>query len=211
MATGRGAVNEYAFELGFATPPAWADAVAKDPLGLLNDHAHCELQAAVACSALIARYPDRPALVDLAAEVVGQEMEHFRRVVALLRNMGGELGDAGPNPYVDGMRRASGSSRQHGLLDRLLFAALIERRSCERFELLAEAQADARLIDLYAELAPEEREHQFLFLNAAKREAEADGQPGAAEKRLQQLVESEAQLVPTLPFSARMHSGPPRA
>ena len=197
-------MTTYAFGLGYATPAVWAERAAAEPLRLLNDHAHCELQAAVACSALIARYPDRPQLVDLAARVISEEMVHFRRVVALLREMGGELGDAGPNPYAEGLRRGSSGTRKSGLLDRLLLAALIERRSCERFELLAESRADPRLVALYADLAPEEVEHQRLFLETARRECPDD----APERRLEQLVSMEAELVPKLAFSPRMHSGP---
>lgn len=196
-------MTDYAFELGYQTPASWAKRAAAEPLALLSDHAHCELQAAVACSALIARYPDRPKLVDLAARVISEEMVHFRRVVDLLREMGGELGDAGPSPYAEGLRRGSSGTRKSGLLDRLLLAALIERRSCERFELLAESGADPRLVNLYSELAPEEVEHQRLFLDAARYECpnnDADG-------RLAQLVAVEAKLLPTLTFSARMHSG----
>ena len=200
----------YAFDLDYATPPAWARAAAADPLGLLSDHAHCELQAAVACNALIARYPDRAALVDLAAAVVSEEMEHFRQVLALLRELGGELRDGGPNPYVDGLRRAAGKSKQYALLDRLLFAALIERRSCERFELLAASGAEPRLVALYARLAPEEIVHQRLFLDAAHHEAAIDGLPeGTVEERLAHLVALESKLVPQLEFGPRMHSGPP--
>jgi len=197
-------VIEYAIELGYATPAAWAARAAAEPLALLSDHAHCELQAAVACSALIARYPDRPQLVDLASRVISEEMVHFRRVVALLREMGGELTDAGPSPYAEGLRRGSSGTRKSGLLDRLLLAALIERRSCERFELLAEADADPRIVQLYAELAPEEVVHQRLFLDAARRECPQD-QP---DQRLAHLVSVEAALVPSLAFAPRMHSGP---
>jgi tRNA-(ms[2]io[6]A)-hydroxylase len=202
---GREVVTQYAFELGYATPPEWASHAAAEPLLLLGDHAHCELQAAVACSALIARYPDRPQLVDLAARVISEEMVHFRRVVALLRELGGELGDTGPNPYAEGLRKGSSGTRKSGLLDRLLLAALIERRSCERFELLAASGADPRLVDLYADLAPEEVEHQRLFLETARSEC-PDANP---DRRLAELVAVEAALVPGLPFSPRMHSGPP--
>ena len=196
-------MTAYAFELASTTPMSWAERAAAEPLKLLGDHAHCELQAAVACSALIARYPDRPRLVDLAARVISEEMDHFRRVVKLLREMGGELGESGPNPYVDGLRRSSSETRRSGLLDRLLFAALIERRSCERFELLAASGGDARLVRLYEELAPEEVEHQRLFLDAARFEC-----PGEEpDRRLAELVEIEATVMDRLPFSVRMHSG----
>lgn len=196
-------MTDYAFALGCATDKAWASLAAREPLALLSDHAHCELQAAIACGALIARYPDRPALVDFASRVITEEMVHFRRVVALLREMGGELRDAGPNPYAEGLRKGSSRTRKSGLLDRLLLAALIERRSCERFELLAEVDADPRLVRLYAELAPEEVEHQRLFLDLARKEcAEFD-----VDGRLAELIRVEAELMPTMAFAARMHSG----
>lgn len=204
-------MSVYAFELGYTTPPAWGDAAAADPLTLLNDHAHCELQAAVACTALIARYPDRTMLVDLATRVIGEEMVHFRRVVDLLREMGGELSTAGPNPYMDGMRKGTAGTRRSGLLDRLLLASLIERRSCERFELLSNSTGDSRLVALYSDLAPEEVLHQRQFVEAARRECLVELGAGAIEFRLEQMLAVEAAVVPTLAFSARMHSGPPIA
>jgi tRNA-(ms[2]io[6]A)-hydroxylase len=201
-------MSEYGFELGYATPQAWGDAAIARPLELLNDHAHCELQAAVACTALIARYPDRPRMVDLATRVIAEEMVHFRRVVALLRELGGELGDAGPNLYVNGMRKGISGTCQSGILDRLLMASLIERRSCERFEMLALANGDERIVQLYAELAPEEVEHQKLFIDAARFECGQGAARFDVDSRLKHLIEVEAELVPKLPFAARMHSGP---
>ena len=190
--------------LAWATPPAWGTAAAAEPLALLADHAHCELQAAVACQSLIARYPDRPRLVDAAAEVAREELEHFQRVVALLRSMGGELPSAGPNPYAEGLRKGSGPTRKSGLLDRLLLASLIEARSCERFGLLASGAEDPVLRSLYAELTPEETRHPALFMELAMQEV------GETETRdrLDQLVALEAELIAGLAFGPRMHSGP---
>ncbi len=190
--------------LAWATPPAWGRAAAAEPLALLADHAHCELQAAVACQSLIARYPDRPRLVDAAAEVAREELEHFQRVVALLRELGGELPSAGPNPYAEGLRKASGPTRTSGLLDRLLLAAVIEARSCERFGLLAEGAEDPVLRGLYGELTPDETRHQGLFLELAR--TEVGEEPTRA--RLELLLAAEAELVAGLPFAPRMHSGP---
>ena len=190
--------------LAWTTPPAWGAAAARDPRALLADHAHCELQAAVACQSLIARYPDRPRLVDAAAEVAREELEHFQRVVALLRSYGGELASAGPNPYAEGLRKGSGPTRTSGLLDRLLLAALIEARSCERFGLLAAGAEDPVLRELYGELTPDETRHQALFLDLAR--AEVGEQ--ATRARLEHLLELEAELIAGLAFAPRMHSGP---
>jgi tRNA-(ms[2]io[6]A)-hydroxylase len=198
-------VSSAGVELAWTTPPGWGAAASRQPLALLVDHAHCELQAAVACQSLIARYPDRPVLVDRAAEVAREELEHFQRVVALLRELGGELGDGGPNPYAEGLRKASAPSRRHGLLDRLLLAAVIERRSCERFELLAADAEQPALRALYRELAPQEVRHQGLFLELARQEVGV----AEAEERLAVLVATEAQVIAGLAFAPRMHSGAP--
>jgi len=192
-------------ELAWETPREWGAVASRQPIELLNDHAHCELQAAVACQSLIARYPDRPRLVDAAAEVAQEELVHFQRVVGLMRELGGELTDGGPNPYAEGIRKGSGPTRKHGLLDRLLVAALIERRSCERFELLAAHSEHPDLQRLYEELAPEEIRHQALFFELACHEVGSD----EAHARMAQLVAIEAEVIAKLEFQPRMHSGAP--
>jgi tRNA-(ms[2]io[6]A)-hydroxylase len=193
----------YAFELGWHTPKAWAHDVTEDPFALLSDHAHCELQAAVACQALISRYPDRPRLVDAAALVIEEEMGHFRRVVALLRKLGGELGDTESNPYADKLRRGLGGTSKSSLMDRLLLASMIERRSCERFEMLAESARQPELRELYGALVPEELVHQRLFLDLAESECGTD----ASRERLAVLVDLESTVAAKVPFSNRMHGG----
>ena len=194
----------YSFELDWHTPDSWAFDVTSDPLALLSDHAHCELQAAVACQALISRNPDRPHLVDSAAQVITEEMTHFQRVVKLLRSLGGELADGLPNPYAEKLRKGLGGTCRSGLLDRLLLAAMLERRSCERFEMLAERARQPELRALYAALAPEEIEHQKLFLELAKAECGEE----MATSRLAVLIKLEATAIPMIDFSCRMHSGP---
>jgi tRNA-(ms[2]io[6]A)-hydroxylase len=193
----------YAFELAWQTPSHWAHDVTEDPLALLSDHAHCELQAAVACQALISRYPDRPRLVDAAVRVIQEDMQLFRRVVDLLRKMGGELGDTCSNPYAEKLRRGLGGTSKSSLCDRLLLASMLERRSCERFEMLAEHAQQAELRELYGELAPEEIVHQRLFLTLAEQECGVD----EAQERLAFLTTLESQVAATVPFAKRMHGG----
>ncbi|MDG1499523.1 MAG: tRNA isopentenyl-2-thiomethyl-A-37 hydroxylase MiaE [Planctomycetota bacterium] len=193
----------YAFELGWHTPGTWAHDVTDNPLALLSDHAHCELQAAVACQALISRYPDRPHLVDAAALVIEEEMGHFRRVVDLLRKLGGELGDTESNPYADKLRRGLGGTSKSSLMDRLLLASMIERRSCERFEMLAEKARQPELRELYSSLAPEELVHQRLFLNLAESECGVE----ESQARLAVLIDLESTVAAQVPFANRMHGG----
>jgi tRNA-(ms[2]io[6]A)-hydroxylase len=191
--------------LAWETPAAWADVALEDPLALLSDHAHCELGAAASAQKLIARNSGRRLLVERCAALAVEELGHFRRVHALLRAQGGTLAPPIPNPYVAGLRRAAETSRAPGappLVDALLVAALIERRSLERFELLA-AAAPEPLAELWRELGPSEAGHAHLFV------ALAEGVAGeeAARARLDALARQEGALVAALPGGSRIHSG----
>ena len=189
--------------LGYRTPDEWAARVAARPAALLSDHAHCELRAATAAQALITRNPGMSALVERLAAVATEELRHFRRVVRELRRRGKELAHADANPYVEGLLHEAGKTRREPLLDRLLVAGLVERRSLERFELLARGAADERLRELYARLVPSESAHADLFWELA---VDAYGER-AARRRLDALSAVEAALVRSLPFAYRVHSG----
>jgi tRNA-(ms[2]io[6]A)-hydroxylase len=98
--------------------------------------------------------------------------------------------------------RSGGTAR---LLDRLLVAALIEARSCERLFLLAGGLArpehgDPRLAELYDRLARSEGGHETLFLDLAR---EVGGE--AADARAAELAEREAAIVAGLPVLPRIH------
>lgn len=191
------------FDLGWRTPSEWAAAVLAAPLALLSDHAHCELGAAAAAQALLVRRPEDSCLVERLAAHAAEELRHFRAVHRLLLALGGQLEAVRKNAYAEGLlaRVERGS-----LVDRLLVAALIERRSLERFELLAVAAVPGSpLAALYAELAPSEAGHAALFVELAR-----DHAPGDLGPRLAGWIAHEAALVQALPFEPRIHSGPPR-
>ena len=190
-------------ELAWRTPPEWAQRVSGEPHALLSDHAHCELRAASAASTILTKNPELPLLVDRLAGVASEELRHFRRVVKALRALGGELGASYKNPYVDGLNKRSYPTRGAVLLDRLLVAALVEARSLERFELLAEHASDERLRELYARLVPSERAHAGLYVDLA-----CGAYPEAlVQRRLGILIEHEAAVLDELPYEVRMHSG----
>jgi len=195
-----------ALELLWSTPRAWAEEVLREPLALLADHACCELGAAAAAQGLLARKADEPRLVERLAAHAVEELRHFRTVHRLLVELGGTLGYVRRNPYAEGLL-AHVQRGPEGLVDRLLVFGLIERRSLERFQCLAEAAAGRheRLAALYAELAPSEEGHAALFLELA-RERVPDGE---LEERLRRWSEREARLIATLPFAPSIHSGPP--
>jgi tRNA-(ms[2]io[6]A)-hydroxylase len=196
-----------AFELGWATPRAWAEAALAKPLALRSDHAHCALGAAAAAQGLVARRPEDSALVERLSAHAVEELRHFRQVHRLLVELGGTLEPVRRNAYAEGLLAAAERGNR---AERLLVFGVIERRSLERFELLAEAArghggALAPLAELYAELAPSEAGHAQLFVELAR---DAVGAEEAA-RRLARLLAREAVLVRGLAFAPRIHSGPP--
>jgi tRNA-(ms[2]io[6]A)-hydroxylase len=195
-----------AVELRWATPAEWAERIGERPLALLSDHAHCELGAAATAQALIVRNPEETAMVKRLTSHALEELEHFKRVHRLLVRLGGRFEPACPNPYMDGLFRACAPTRTSTRLDRLLTAAVIERRSLERFELLAEhltGYADGAISALFASLAPSEAGHALLFVHLARELHGAE----AADARLARIAELEGRVVSGLPFDWRVHSG----
>jgi tRNA-(ms[2]io[6]A)-hydroxylase len=190
-------------ELRYETPATWAKQALAEPLALLSDHAHCELRAASSAQGLITRNPSIGGLVDSLSRLALEEMRHFRQVIALLSDHGGELLWAQPNPYVENLINSTKASRGAVLLDRLLVAGLVELRSLERFDLLASEAKDTRIRALYAELGPSEAGHATLFSRLAEELFALD----KVRSRVDQMCDLEAEVVSKLTFAPRMHSG----
>ncbi len=192
--------------LAWSTPASWATEALRDPLALLVDHAHCELGAASTAQTLIARHSTETALVDALAALAAEELRHFRRVHRLLERLGGTLQPVQSNPYAVGLVKSIDRTAPEALFDRMLVSALIERRSLERFELLAAAAAPEQpeIAELFLELGPSEAGHARLFVELAV-ELHPDGDVAG---RLEHWTELEARLIRSLPFAARIHSGP---
>lgn len=120
------------------TPAAWADAALADPAALLSDHAHCEKKAALQALNLSQAFADHPRASVLLARLAEEELNHYRRVLEALQTFGWALRPDAGNTYAQALHRQA----TEGLLDKLLIAALIEARSCERLWLLEQASAD---------------------------------------------------------------------
>jgi len=192
------------FRLDFHTPPSWVSAVEREPLALLADHAHCELKAAASAQALLLRHSEEQELASRLAEIAVEEMQHFELVLKVLHERGGVLGHAPVNAYAEELLAASARTRKERLLDRLVVAGLIEARSFERFQLLAENLQDRELRELYRSLMASEAAHRGTFFRFAKQFF-----PERADQRIDELTRVEGQVVMELPFQVTMHSGAP--
>ena len=182
------------------TDPRWLPHALAHLDAVLVDHAHCEKKAAANALSLLQAYPEVPGLPAHMARLAREESGHLARVLQLLERRGLALGRDPGDPYAQALQgevRTPAAQRQ---LDRLLVAAIIEARSCERLGLLAGGLPDADLRRFYGELARSEDGHQRLFLRLATRVHGSAVQP-----RLEVLLDSEAELVRRLPIRAAIH------
>jgi tRNA-(ms[2]io[6]A)-hydroxylase len=191
------------------TSGAWAAAALRDPLALLNDHAHLEKKAAANALDMLSRWPGDPAptsWVTALTAIARDEIEHLAIVCRLLNRRGGRLTRTHHNAYASGLRERVRRGRgPQEVLDRLLVSALIEARSCERFAVLARhAQGvDAELAKLYQGLFASEAGHYRTFIDMARQV------PGVrdVDERWAQMLRDEAQVLAAQTPGPRMHSG----
>lgn len=194
-----------ALPLIYQTPDDWAETALSDVMELLNDHAHLERKAAINALELINRWPDPnppSRWVPTMAAVARDEAEHLQTVTGLMAQRGGTMTKDHKNAYAGGLRkmvRRGEGSRE--LLDRLIVSALIEARSCERFEILGRLCPDPKLAKLYSELWESEHSHYRVFLALAR-----DLLPREVEPRWQELLHRESEVLQAQRPGPRMHS-----
>jgi tRNA-(ms[2]io[6]A)-hydroxylase len=184
-----------------ATSPAWLEHALRHFDQVLVDHAHCEKKAAANALSLLQAYPTVPGLPAQMARLAREEAAHLARVLQLMEERGLALGRDGGDPYAQGLQALVRTGQVERPLDRLLVAGVIEARSAERLQLLAEFLEDAGLKRFYAELAQSEDGHQRLF----ERLAEAVAPVEVVQARLEALLVAEAALVARLPVRAAVH------
>ena len=121
--------------LKLRTDPRWVNIVESNIEEILTDHAWCEKKAATNAITLITHNSEHPELVTDLLAIAKEEIEHFEMVHELIKSRGLKLGRERKDDYVNELFRfmKKDGSRQSAFIDRLLFAALIEARSCERF------------------------------------------------------------------------------
>lgn len=186
-----------------ATPPEWVRQVEDHLEEVLIDHAHCEKKAAGTAMNLIFAFVDETDFVGPLSEIVQEELEHYRQVLDILARRGIRFRRLHPSNYG---RRLTELARPHEpdrTVDRLLVAALIEARSCERFAVLRDHLHDRELARFYGDLFESEARHHSTYVKFAKRFATAD----AVHERLADLAELESRILAEPDAVVRVHSG----
>jgi tRNA-(ms[2]io[6]A)-hydroxylase len=124
-----------------------------------------------------------------------EEIEHFQMVNDIIVKRGLVLGRERKDEYVGElaqyMKKSNTGSRVSGLVERLLFSAMIEARSCERFKVLSENIQDTELAVFYRELMESEAAHYTTFIGYARKY----GRGIDVEKRWQEWLEFEASVI----------------
>jgi len=189
--------------LKLPTDPRWVNIVEKNIEEILTDHAFCEQKATSTAISLIVSFPEYTELVQEMTALVKEEMSHFKLVHDKIIERGWTLGRDRRDDYVIELVKffPKGGSRTTQLVHRLLYAALIEARSCERFRLLSEELKDKELAEFYKNLMVSEANHYTMFLGFARKY----GDRKEVDAKWQQLLEYEYKIMSKLGKKETVH------
>ncbi len=182
-------------KLQLPTDPRWVNIVEKNIAEILTDHAWCEQKAATNAITIITNNSEYQDLVKDLLALAKEEIDHFEQVHNLIIKRGLTLGRERKDDYVNElylyMKKSSDGSRISGLVERLLFSAMIEARSCERFKVLSENINDEELAIFYRDLMESEAGHYTTFIGYARKY----GKGIDVEKRWKEWLAFEANVI----------------
>ena len=190
--------------LKLPTDPSWVKNVVENNIAeILTDHAWCEQKAASNAISIIVKYPENSDLVDALIKLSQEELMHFQMVHEKILQRGLTLGRERKDHYVNLLFNymKKGGDRNEILIDRLLFAAMVEARSCERFKVLSENINDKELSDFYHELMVSEATHYTLFIGFARKYANGID----VDKRWKEWLDYEAGVIKNFGVKETIH------
>jgi tRNA-(ms[2]io[6]A)-hydroxylase len=192
------------------TPGSWVAAVNDNLDILLIDHANCEKKAASTALNLMYRYVDKPEMLLQLSKLAREELRHFEQVVSLLNARGIEYANVSSARYAGELRKGVRSHEPARLVDMMVVSAIVEARSCERFERVIPV-LDNELADFYSSLLKSEARHFKIYLEFAEQYAEraADTRAIDLDARIAFFLAEDQRLVESLDPDFRFHSGVP--
>lgn len=185
-----------------ATGERWFKQVRSHLDELLIDHAHCERKAAGTALNLLFHYVENPELCREMTDIVNEELSHFLLVLDVLNARGIRFRRLKASNYGSQLHQLVRKLEPGRAVDRLLVAALIEARSCERFGLLRQRLDDQDLAAFYDSLFESEARHHSTYVRLAKMFSPED----VVKRRLDELAEAEAEIIERGDTLPRMHS-----
>jgi tRNA-(ms[2]io[6]A)-hydroxylase len=192
------------------TPGSWVAAVNDNLDILLIDHANCEKKAASTALNLMYRYVDKPEMLLQLSKLAREELRHFEQVVSLLNARGIEYANVSSARYAGELRKGVRTHEPARLVDMMVVSAIVEARSCERFERVIPV-LDNELADFYSSLLKSEARHFKIYLEFAEQYAEraADTRAIDLDARIAFFLAEDQRLVESLDPDFRFHSGVP--
>ena len=179
-------------KLKLLTDPRWANIAEGNLEEILTDHAWCEQKATTNAITLITMLPEYPEIITELLEIAKEELDHFQQVHEIIKKRGYEFGRERKDDYVGKLFKfIIQGSREDYIVDRMLFAAMIEARSCERFRVLTENIKDEELKTFYRELMISEANHYTTFIGFARQL----GNPEKVNKRWEEWLDYEAEII----------------
>jgi tRNA-(ms[2]io[6]A)-hydroxylase len=185
------------------TPDAWVSTALQNQQTLLIDHANCEKKAAGTALNLMYRYIDNYDLLNKMSRLAREELRHFEQVIAIMKARGIEYLPVSASRYANEMRKGVRTFEPARLVDTLVVGAIIEARSCERFDKIA-PHLDEELQTFYLSLLKSESRHFKDYLTLAKQAAGTD-----IDDRVSFFLDKERALILESDPEFRFHSGTP--
>jgi len=172
-------------------PADWLPKVKAHLPEVLVDHAHLERKAATTALNL-EKYRDLYGRVEELNAIAIEELQHFQLVLQLLKTRGIPFGQPHPSPWITGLMRSVRNGQRHQAIDHLICCALIEGRSCEKFQVLAHElnSIDNELANFYASLVESEGNHYATYILMARAVDDAE-----TDRRLDFYLDLDAELI----------------
>lgn len=185
----------------YITSAQWVEKVLSNFDSFLLDHAACERKASGMAMSMLAHYPDKPDLVKHMTDLAVEELQHFKMVMRFIELRGLVMPADTKDLYVNELRKLFRRENQAYFMDRLIMAGIIELRGYERFSLVAKHCSDEKLKRFYETIARSEEKHHELFIELANQYFD----PVEVQKRVDELLIAEADIVKGLPLRAALH------
>jgi len=172
-------------------PAEWLPMVRANLGAVLVDHAHLERKAATTAITL-QKYRQLFHRVHELNAIAIEELQHFELVLGLLERRGIPFSQPMRSPWISGLMATIRNGTENQVIDHLVVCALIEGRSCEKFQVLAEAlrTTEPELAAFYASLVESEGNHYASYLIMARHIDEPE-----TTRRLDWYLDRDAELI----------------
>lgn len=172
-------------------PSDWLPRVLANLPAVLVDHAHLERKAATTALNL-EKYRDLYGRVEELNAIAIEELQHFQLVLELLKKRDIPFTQPFPSRWISGLMRSVRNGQRAQVIDHLMCCALIEGRSCEKFQVLANElkSIDPDLSKFYGSLVESEGNHYATYISMARAIDDAE-----TDRRLDFYLDLDAQLI----------------